>query len=235
MAGTRGTPGSGRPARAASGGRAGRAVWAALAVAVAAAVWWVSATAVVLTAVPAGSGARVAAVAAVALADGSQGAERAKAAGCAGERCWPVAGSGPRGRPEVLRAFDPPAAPWSAGHRGVDVRAGPGTPVRAAAPGRVVFAGPVDRTPVVVVELPGRWRVTYEPVRATLPVGTAVAAGTTVGVLTGVLPHCAPGGPCLHWGLLLDGVYADPLSLLPPVLLRCGPSRLLPVYSAVSG
>lgn len=155
-------------------------------------------------------------------------------AGCAGARCWPVAGQGLRGRPRVLRGFEPPATPWGAGHRGVDLRAGPGTAVRAVAAGRVAFAGDVGGTPVLVIALPGRLRVTYEPVRATAPVGAAVDAGEDVGVVTGVLPHCRTG-PCLHWGLLRDGVYLDPLTLLPPALRRSGPSRLLPVRSGVTG
>ncbi|WP_225846488.1 peptidoglycan DD-metalloendopeptidase family protein [Streptomyces sp. HPF1205] len=161
------------------------------------------------------------------------------AVGCAGGRCWPVAGRGPRGRPVVLRGFEPPATPWGAGHRGVDLRAGPGTAVRAAAAGRVAFAGQVGGTPVVVVALPGRLRVTYEPVRATVPLGAVVAAGERVGVVTGAPPRCraSPVPHCgvFHWGLLRDGAYLDPLTLLPPALLRSGPSRLLPVYSAVTG
>jgi len=127
----------------------------------------------------------------------------------------------------VLRAFDPPAEPWAAGHRGVDLRAGPGAAVRAAAPGVVAFAGAVAGVPVVVLALPGGLRTTYEPVRAELTVGTEVAAGRRVGVLGGEVPHCP--GPCLHWGLLRGDVYLDPLSLLPPALRRSGPSRLLPL------
>lgn len=147
----------------------------------------------------------------------------------AGARCWPVAGQGPRGRPKVLRLFDPPAAPWAAGHRGVDLRAGPAAAVRSAAPGVIAFTGSVAGTPIVVVRLAGGLRTTYEPVRATLPVGARVAAGTTVGTLAGAdaLPHCP--GACLHWGLLLGPVYLDPLTLLPQALLRPGPSRLLPL------
>ena len=39
--------------------------------------------------------------------------------------------------------------------------------------------------------------------------------------------HCT--APCVHWGLLRGETYLDPLSVLPPWLLRGGPSRLLPV------
>jgi murein DD-endopeptidase MepM/ murein hydrolase activator NlpD len=153
--------------------------------------------------------------------------------GCAGApgaaaRCWPVTGPGPHGRPAVLRLFNPPAAPWAAGHRGVDLGAGPSVPVRAAASGEIAFAGEVAGTPVVVLRLPDGLRTTYEPVRATVPVGAQVPAGHRVGVLAGALPHCP--GACLHWGLLRGDVYLDPLSLLPPSLRRPLHSRLLPVY-----
>jgi murein DD-endopeptidase MepM/ murein hydrolase activator NlpD len=189
---------------------------------------------------PAGSGApgagavpgAVPAVPAVsAAAAGAAGA----GAGCAGppgpdRRCWPVTGFGPRGRPVVLRGLDPPPAPWGAGHRGADLRAGPAAPVRAAAAGELVFAGRIAGTDVIVLRLPSGLRTTYEPARADLPVGARVTAGERVGALSGPLPHCP--GPCLHWGLLRGDTYLDPLSLLPPALRRAGPSRLLPVYGA---
>ncbi|MDX6348363.1 MAG: hypothetical protein QOF84_3153, partial [Streptomyces sp.] len=144
----------------------------------------------------------------------------------------PVAGPGLRGRPVVERGFDPPMSRWGAGHRGVDLRAGPGAPVRAAAPGRVTFAGAVAGRGVVVIRLsvPGGLRITYEPVRASVSVGGEVAAGAVVGSLQGggVPSHCA--GRCLHWGLLRGSAYLDPLSLLPASMLRLGPSRLLPVF-----
>lgn len=43
---------------------------------------------------------------------------------------WPVDGAA------VVRRFDPPPAPWLAGHRGVDLAAAPGGVVRSAGPGR---------------------------------------------------------------------------------------------------
>jgi murein DD-endopeptidase MepM/ murein hydrolase activator NlpD len=135
--------------------------------------------------------------------------------------------------PLVVRGWAPPATPYGPGHRGVDLAAAPGAPVRAVARGRVVFAGRVAGRGVVSVALDGTGnpalRTTYEPVRATVHKGDRVAPGQVVGVL-GAPPgyrHCA--GSCLHWGLRRGAEYLDPLLLLPPELLHPGPSRLLPV------
>ncbi|WP_333734855.1 murein hydrolase activator EnvC family protein, partial [Streptomyces sp. IBSBF 3010] len=144
-----------------------------------------------------------------------------------GERAWPLAG-----RPSVVRGWEPPAGPYGPGHRGVDLGAAPGTEVLAAAAGRVSFAGAVAGRGVVSVELAGTGdpplRTTYEPVRPLVAEGDEVAAGQVVAVLEAGPFHCAAG--CLHWGLRRGEAYLDPLSLLPPSLLRRGPSRLLPVY-----
>lgn len=143
---------------------------------------------------------------------------------------WPVGV-----RPSVVRGWEPPTSPYGAGHRGVDLATAPGAPVRAVARGRVVFTGRVAGRGVVSVELSGTGdpplRTTYEPVSPTAKKGDQVAPGHVVGVVqdasdaTGT--HCA--GDCLHWGLLRGGTYLDPLSVMPPWLLRRAPSRLLPV------
>ncbi|MEU7736749.1 M23 family metallopeptidase [Streptomyces griseus] len=144
-----------------------------------------------------------------------------------GARSWPLAG-----RPAVLRGWEPPAGPYGPGHRGVDLAAGPGARVLAAADGRVSFAGRVAARGVVAVEVAGSGspplRTTYEPVRALVEEGVSVRAGQPVGVLEDGPFHCDEG--CLHWGLRRGDAYLDPLSLLPPALLRKGPSRLLPVF-----
>ncbi|MEU8864215.1 murein hydrolase activator EnvC family protein [Streptomyces umbrinus] len=141
-------------------------------------------------------------------------------------RAWPVGL-----RPSVIRGWDPPATTYGRGHRGVDLTAPPGAPVRAVAPGRISFAGRVAGRGVVSVELNGTGdpplRTTYEPVRATAKKGTKVAAGEVIGVLEPTGSHCPAS--CLHWGLRRADAYLDPLSLLPPWLLGRGPSRLLPV------
>ncbi|MFI0910522.1 M23 family metallopeptidase [Streptomyces abikoensis] len=146
--------------------------------------------------------------------------------GPAGDRSWPVTGA--RGaRPLVLRAWEPPPARWAAGHRGVDLAAGPGLPVRAAIPGRISFAGRIAGRGVVAVELAPALRTTYEPVRATVREGDHVGAGQIIGLLEAGSAHC-PGHGCLHWGLRRGDDYLDPLTLLPPWILRRAPSRLWP-------
>ncbi|PSJ26316.1 hypothetical protein B7P34_23615, partial [Streptosporangium nondiastaticum] len=146
------------------------------------------------------------------------------------------------GRPLLVRVWRPPPVPWAAGHRGVDLVARPGQAVRAAAPGTVSFAGTVAGRGVVSVKHPGTGdpplRTTYEPVDAVVKEGDEVAAGQVIGTLQAgpFLSHCLKGtggaagsGACLHWGLLRGKIYLDPLSLLPPWMLRRPPSRLLPL------
>lgn len=132
---------------------------------------------------------------------------------------WPLSP-----RPEVIRGFDPPDAPWGAGHRGVDLAAFVGQEVRAAADGAVSFAGQLAGRGVIAVGH-GALRTTYEPVTPVVAVGDRVTAGVVVGHLQGGSAHCLPVMPCLHWGLLRGREYLNPLSLL-----RRGPSRLLPVW-----
>ncbi|MEV0320590.1 M23 family metallopeptidase [Streptomyces sp. NPDC050659] len=140
---------------------------------------------------------------------------------------WPVGV-----RPLVVRGWEPPATEYGRGHRGVDLAAPPGAPVRAAAAGTVAFAGRVAGRGVVSVNLSGTGdpplRTTYEPVRATVKKGDEVPAGALLGTLELPTGHCRPES-CLHWGLRRGTTYVNPLTLLPPWLLGRGPSRLLPV------
>ncbi|MFD5025903.1 peptidoglycan DD-metalloendopeptidase family protein [Streptomyces sp. NPDC058373] len=142
-----------------------------------------------------------------------------------GSRSWPVGA-----RPRVVRGWEPPATDFGPGHRGVDLSAPEGTTVRAAASGRVSFAGPVAGRGVVAIELADSGdpplRITYEPVRPLVRVGDEVVAGQPVAVL-GSSTHCPHS--CLHWGLLRGKEYLNPLSLLPEWMLHRRPSRLLPV------
>ncbi|MGY5127916.1 murein hydrolase activator EnvC family protein [Streptomyces nigrescens] len=160
------------------------------------------------------------------------GAPAARAAPPAEDRSWPVGGAAGV-QPTVVRGWEPPPAPWAAGHRGVDLAASAGAVVRAAAPGRVAYAGTVAGRGVLTLEVSrsGRppLRTSYEPVRSTVRKGQRVTAGQPVAVLQHGGPfHCRE--PCLHWGLRRGKTYLDPLSLLPPSMLGGGPSRLLPIF-----
>ncbi|MDU0256575.1 M23 family metallopeptidase [Streptomyces sp. PU10] len=192
----------------------------------------------VLAAGPPGRTPRAAGAVAVAAAVSGRGAAEApRGAAPEGTRRVPdpgvpaVARNWPVGvRPAVLRGWEPPATPYGPGHRGVDLAAAGGTPVRAVAAGRVSFAGPVAGRGVVSLELAGTGdpplRTTYAPVEAVVEEGDVVAAGEVLGWVQPAGSHCTG---CLHWGLLRGDVYLNPLSLLPPWLLDAGPSRLLPV------
>jgi len=131
---------------------------------------------------------------------------------------WPL-----QPQPDVVTPFDPPADPWGAGHRGVDLAGHPGQVVGAALPGTVAFAGSIAGKPVVTVTHGAR-RTTYEPVVATVSRGDVVAAGDPIGRLAVLHGHCLPAA-CLHWGLLRGDTYLDPL-----LLVGGGPVRLLPLW-----
>jgi murein DD-endopeptidase MepM/ murein hydrolase activator NlpD len=129
---------------------------------------------------------------------------------------WPLAP-----RPDVVSGFNPPASPYAAGHRGVDLAGSPGQDVRAAVGGRVTYAGSLAGRGVVVVSH-GATRTTYEPVEPSVRVGELVDTGAVLGQLQLSGSHCAPTA-CLHWGLLEGEAYRDPLRLV-----GAGPVRLLP-------
>ncbi len=115
----------------------------------------------------------------------------------------------------VVRPFDPPATRYGPGHLGVDFRAAPGTPVRAAGPGRVVFAGAVGTTLHVVVLHTADRRTSYSFLASVhARVGDIVAAGTIVGTAGGKGEE--HDGTVLHFGLRIGAVYVDPMQLFEP-------------------
>jgi Peptidase family M23 len=134
---------------------------------------------------------------------------------------WPL-----DGQPSVVRGFEPASQPWLPGHRGVDLRASPGEPVRAAGAGTVTFAGWVGGVPSVAVTHADGLRTTYQPVLAVVSRGDLVARATILGRVSAGGTHCPPLA-CLHWGLRRGNTYLDPLSLLGADLQV----RLLPVWS----
>lgn len=113
----------------------------------------------------------------------------------------------------VVAGFAPGPAPWSAGHRGVDWEAAPGTPVRAMADGTVTFAGPVAGATWVTVTHADGTRTSYgHLVDVAVRRGQHVDGRAVVGRLGPGSPGHGGGG--LHVGARRGGTYVDPLALL---------------------
>jgi len=113
-----------------------------------------------------------------------------------------------------------PAEAYGSGHRGIDLSAEPGAPVRAVADATVALAGPVAGKPVIVliVDDPvlGRVRVTFEPVAPEVEVGDPVLAGQRIGSLAATGGHCGRHPHCLHLGIKRDGRYLNPAPFIGP-------------------
>lgn len=135
-----------------------------------------------------------------------------------------AAGSWPIDPPQLVSSYDPPEHAWSAGHRGVDFAAHTGSVVRAMADGTVTFTGVVAGKRVLVIAVGGARRLTYEPVLATVAVGSIVEAGDPIGTVAAAGGHCGGIRGCLHVGLRDAKDYLDPLSLV-----ERGPAVLKPV------
>lgn len=111
----------------------------------------------------------------------------------------------------VEEPFRAPATPYAAGHRGVDLRASAGEPVRAPADGVVSFAGMVAGRPVASIDHGGGLVSSLEPVEASVSAGEAVAAGAVVGMVAAG-GHCERR--CVHLGVRLHGEYVSPMLYL---------------------
>ena len=138
------------------------------------------------------------------------------------------------GQLTVVKAFEKPAAKWSAGHRGVDLALEADGQILAPAEGTVVFSGTVVDRQVITLEHPDGRRSSFEPVTDPLPVGATVAAGDPIARLDPQIQHC-PENHCVHWGVREPATgqptankgmdYINPLLLLGLE----GPSILLPI------
>ena len=121
----------------------------------------------------------------------------------------PVAGT-------VVRGFDARAGPYGPGHRGIDIAAPVGEPVRAPAAGTVVFAGPVAGATWITLRVAPGVLVTLGPL-----LDPVTAPRVRLRALLGRVGPGHPGGGAggaggatLHLGVRVDGVYVDPLAYL---------------------
>ena len=130
---------------------------------------------------------------------------------------WPVAGP-------VTSTFGRRSRSW---HRGVDIRADPGTPIIAAAPGVVIATGFEARYgQMVKIEHDGGFVTVYaHNERNLVEVGQDVATGQVIAVV-GRTGHAT--AEHLHFEIRYDGRVYNPLYLLPL------PPRTVQVELAVS-
>jgi hypothetical protein len=104
----------------------------------------------------------------------------------------------------VVDPFRPPAQDWNAGNRGLEYATAPDTPVTAAAPGEVVFAGPVAGGLHVVVLHDDGIRTSYSFLRSiSVHRGDKVRQGQPVGT----------SGDRFHFGARAGDAYLDPARL----------------------
>ena len=119
---------------------------------------------------------------------------------------WPVRGS-------VILPFELPGTPYGPGHRGIDIAAPFGSPVRAAGPGRVAFAGWVAGSLYVSIDHPDGVRTTCSWLSAvSVRAGDEVRAGQPIGATGSGHPGRLP--PHVHFGARVGDLYIDPLLLL---------------------
>jgi murein DD-endopeptidase MepM/ murein hydrolase activator NlpD len=116
---------------------------------------------------------------------------------------WPV--NGPVTSPFGMR--------WGRMHTGIDIGVAYGTPIHAAASGRVIYAGWMDGYGNLVFVDHGRGLSTGYAHQSSIGVanGQAVTQGQVVGYV-GCTGHCF--GPHLHFEVRVNGTPVDPLGYL---------------------
>ena len=116
---------------------------------------------------------------------------------------WPV--NGPVTSPFGMR--------WGRMHEGIDIGVPNGTPIHAAASGRVIYAGWMDGYGNLVAIDHGRGISTAygHQSRIAVSVGQIVSQGQTIGYV-GCTGHCF--GPHLHFEVRINGTPVDPLGYL---------------------
>jgi murein DD-endopeptidase MepM/ murein hydrolase activator NlpD len=127
-----------------------------------------------------------------------------------GTLAWPLSGTitqefGCTGFP-----WEPPYGNCSHFHQGIDIAAPLGSKIRAAGPGRVLYAGPLsDGAWVVIIAHSAHLISLYGHVKTNIPVraGQVVSQGQLIAYV-GMTGHTT--GPHLHWAVKLDDNWVNP-------------------------
>ena len=113
--------------------------------------------------------------------------------------------------------WEPPQGGCAHFHRGIDIVAPSGTPVRAAASGSVVFVGynpydnPNDPAWIVILSHGGGLSTWYGHLQPIVPRGIVEGARVSVGQVVGYEGNTGHStGPHLHWAVVKDGTFVNP-------------------------
>jgi murein DD-endopeptidase MepM/ murein hydrolase activator NlpD len=133
----------------------------------------------------------------------SQGAPSYSTGSGSGRLIWPVQGP-------VVSGF---GMRWGRMHEGIDIAVGYGTPIHAAASGRVIYAGWMSGYGNLIVIDHGGGLATAYAHQSALAAGNgqSVSQGQTIGYV-GCTGHCF--GPHLHFEVRVNGQPVDPLGYL---------------------
>jgi murein DD-endopeptidase MepM/ murein hydrolase activator NlpD len=101
---------------------------------------------------------------------------------------------------------------WGRMHEGIDIAAGYGTPIRAAAAGNVIYAGWMGGYGnLIIIDHGGGIATAYGHQSSFAVGGGSVSQGQTIGYV-GCTGHCF--GPHLHFEVRVTGAAVDPLGYL---------------------
>jgi murein DD-endopeptidase MepM/ murein hydrolase activator NlpD len=101
---------------------------------------------------------------------------------------------------------------WDRMHEGIDIAAGYGTPIRAAAAGNVIYAGWMGGYGnLIIIDHGGGIATAYGHQSSFAVGGGSVSQGQTIGYV-GCTGHCF--GPHLHFEVRVNGAAVDPLGYL---------------------
>jgi murein DD-endopeptidase MepM/ murein hydrolase activator NlpD len=101
---------------------------------------------------------------------------------------------------------------WGRMHEGIDIAAGYGTPIRAAAAGNVIYAGWMGGYGnLIIIDHGGGIATAYGPQSSFAVGGGSVSQGQTIGYV-GCTGHCF--GSHLHFEVRVNGAAVDPLGYL---------------------
>jgi murein DD-endopeptidase MepM/ murein hydrolase activator NlpD len=137
--------------------------------------------------------------------------------GSPGQFMWPMNGSISQEFGCTGFSWEPPLGGCSHFHRGIDLVAPSGTPVRAAGSGIVEFVGynpydnPSDPAWIVIISHGGGVATWYAHLRPVRPGGISTGARVRTGTVIGYEGNTGNStGPHLHWAVLRGSTWVNP-------------------------